>query len=257
MIKEEIKRKRIRHYFTKFPKWTILAIIIGIITLVIGVGIILIIAGIIGIYSDRKKRPTDEQIDKWLLDEDLEELKKRALEKLGIDPEEQVKTKEPFRIASPVLWWDYEENEEDIYGVDINDLVFKQGKDKCIRFGVYNVTIIQLTEKLMGIYRCTYNFLKNVPLNEKTDEYFYEDIVAVSTREISTSDYVLPNRKKLKHAEAFAITIPSGDAVEVILWSPILEKYTGGKPKLEPMSMAENTIAAIRKLLREKNNSGT
>lgn len=250
MVEEEIKRKRIRHYFTKFPKWTICAIIIGIITLVIGVGIILIIVGIIGIYSDRKKRPTDEQIDKWL-DEDIKGVEKRALEKLGLEPEEKIETEKPFQIIAPVLWWDYEENEEDIYGVDIKDFVFKQGKDKLIRFGVYNVTIIQLTEKLMVAYQCTYNFLKNVPLNERTEEYFYKDIVAVSTREISSS-YVLPNREKLKHAEAFAITIPSGDTVEVIVHSPTLEKYTGGKSKIMPTSMAGNTIAAIRKLLREK-----
>jgi hypothetical protein len=243
---EETKRKRIRNYFKPFPKWALYLAIAGVVILLIGlsgsagaaiVGLLLAGGGGYAIYASTQGKATDQEMDQWL-DEDLKELSPKALKKLGIDQSELIS--EPIRIHGPILWA--------ANGVSGQDLVWKTGKDRIARFGVYKATLFHLTDKQIGSYQATYNFLKHIPLNESTDEYFYKDIVNVSTKETSTS-YSLPNGQKLVSAETFALKVSSGDAVEVVLRDPALEKFTQGQI---PTTTAEKAIQSIRTILREK-----
>jgi hypothetical protein len=151
-----------------------------------------------------------------------------------------MKEGEPVMFTGPILWT--------TMGIPNQDLLWKKGKDDVVRFAVYRVTVIQLAEHLLGLYTCDFNFLKNVPLNESTDEYHYNDIASVGTREISTS-YKLPSGKSLVHAQAFLLSIVSGDKVEVTIGAEKLQQLTGGTI---PTTDAESAIQVIRSMLREK-----
>lgn len=243
---EETKRKRIRNYFAAFPMWTVYALGIGILFLLIGLsgsGSMLIFGLLVGgiggygIKSYIEGKPSDQEMDTFLR-EDFQQLNNKSIKKMGIDHSEIAG--ETTLISGPILW--------NTNGISNSDLVYKTGQDELARFGIYRVTCVQLTDKLMGIYQCTFNFLKNVALNESTDEYFYRDVVAVSTKEESTS-YALPNGEKLINAEKFVLTASSGDRVEVILKDPSLERLTGGRI---PTEQSETAMQAIRNMLREK-----
>lgn len=243
---EDTKRKMIRKYFAPFPMWAVYALGFGILLFLIGVSgsggaaiMGLLIGGIggYGIWSHTQEKPSDQEIDKFLM-EDFQQLNNKSMKKMGLDQSE-IKG-DPITIYGPILWY--------VSGISSADLLYKTGQDGIARFGVYKVTCIQLTDKLMGTYQCVFNFLKNVALNESTDEYFYKDVVSVSTKEVSTA-YALPNAEKLIHAETFALTVSSGDRVEVILRDPAIETFTKGQI---PITRSEKAIQTIRTMLRDK-----
>ena len=144
-------------------------------------------------------------------------------------------------ITGPILW--------SIYGVDDKDLVWREGKDEIVRFGVYRVSVVHFTDRHLGAYACDYNFLKDVVLNETTDEYHYQDVVSVSTKELATS-YTLPSRQKLTSAKMFRISVSSGEAIEIVVGLSELDD-DWGELKL-PGTETDRAIASIRSMLRDK-----
>ena len=91
--------------------------------------------------------------------------------------------------------------------------------------------------------------VRGVALNERDDEYYYKDIVAVSTREESTN-YQLPNRAVMRQAQAFTMSVASGERISVIVNSAELRWLTGGAPVAD--SGADGAIKALRKTLADK-----
>jgi hypothetical protein len=181
--------------------------------------------------------PADEVVDRWL-DEDIGELKEKSYNKLGL--EEAEKLRDPLVIISPILW--------DVRGIDAKDLRYRKGKDKLVRFGVYQITIFQLADHLLASYIFYYNFIKKVALNERTYEFHYSDIVSVSTEEISTN-YTLPDGKRLIRAQEFRLSVSSGENIRVTVNPHQILDMTNGEL---PSSGAEEAVRTIRKMLRDK-----
>lgn len=209
------------------------------------IGIVFIILAIFAgnktkIYFERKqkKNATDRQIDRWL-QESLVKLGEQSLGKLNLDKSDIVA--DPLVIKGPIVW--------QTNGIDDSDLLWKIGDDNIVRFGVYRVTIVQLTDRHLGAYACDYNFIRNVALNERTDEYHYKDVVSVSTQE-QASSYTLPTGVKLTTAQEFRISVASGESINVTIGSSQINKITGSDQI--PETGAEKAISVIRAMLREK-----
>ncbi len=182
--------------------------------------------------------PGDRRVDEWF-EQGIDKLTKESLTKLNLSPGELVA--DALIVRAPILW--------STYGVEDKDLVWRKGKDDEVRFGVYRVTIIQLTDRLLGAYSCDYNFVRDVALNEETEEYHYQDIVGVSTQELASS-YTLPTGVKLTHAQQFRISVTSGEAIEVVIGADKLRKVTGDDEL--PDTGAERAVSVIRAMLRDK-----
>ncbi|MCP2728329.1 hypothetical protein [Limnofasciculus baicalensis] len=242
-VSEDDKRRRIRQYFTKLKlKWPSILITIGLLILLAksAIGLIILIAGGVWFFLEVKPlfdAPGDQTIDAWLID-DIENLKKRSLDRLNIDPSELIR--DSIVIRGPILW--------NTNGVPSKELDWKKGKDGRIRFSINAVTIVHLTEHKLSSYQCDYNFLRNVPLNEQDDEFHYRDVVAVSTRD-DTTNYTLPNNTLMKQAQLFKLAVSSGDSINVIVNSADLVKFTGGDIAETGI---DNAIKALRKVLSEK-----
>lgn len=239
---EDEKRKRIRNYFAKPKlKWPIILIVLGLfISSQSSIGLILLIAGGVWFFLEVKPlldAPGDQTIDSWLVD-DIEQLKKRSLERLNIDEAELIR--DSIVIRGPILW--------DTNGVPINELTWKKGKDERVRFSINAITIVHLTEHRLSSYQCNYNFIRGVPLNEQDDEFHYRDVVAVSTRDESTN-YTLPNGILMKQAQLFKLAVSSGDSISVIINSADLVRFTGGTIIETGLDKA---VKALRKVLGEK-----
>lgn len=248
---ENTKRALLCKYFEK-PSgcgWWLLGIgaVVFLIGLSIGsdglavtiIGLLAAVVGGLWRYSESKGGDvvSDSQVDAWL-DEDIRALVPGALNKSGLTQAELVG--EPLIVRGPIYWT--------VTGIFDTDLKYKKGEDGYARFSVYDVTIVFLTEERLSAYRCDFNFLKCVALNEATTEYFYQDVVSVSTREVSTS-YTLPNKQSLVSAQAFSIQVPSGDAIKVVVSATKLQQITGAQL---PPTGAEKAVDVIRTMLRSK-----
>jgi hypothetical protein len=240
---EDDKRKRVRNYFKRMNlkgPIILLAIALLVMTQSLGFGFLMLLAGGGWLYLELKPvidAPGDQTIDSWLVD-DIDQLKKRSMERLNIDSSELIR--DSVVIRGPILW--------NTNGVPPTDLTWKKGKDERTRFSINAVTIVHLTEHKLSSYQCVFNFLKGVPLNESDDEFHYRDVVAVSTRDDSTN-YTLPNGTIMKQAQLFKLAVSSGDRIEVIVNSSELLKFTGGSIVDTGLDTA---IKALRKVLGEK-----
>jgi hypothetical protein len=252
------KREQIKKYFEPFPKWAVWLIVLGVPLLVaFGVGLIPIVIGILKIIS-WKKKPADRQMDAWL-DEELQHMHTRALEKTGLDTSELVA--EAVLLTGLRFW--------NIGGAEIG---IRKGKDEIVRFTPIGITVINFTEHQIVAYQCALDMMTGNPLNESTDEYFYRDVVAVSTQtESMTWDKAMlssaglaktPLASLVKHgrlqfnaAKMFVLTTSGGTSIQVVLNDPALIESVGGGTI--PTERADRAIQAVRKMLREKKGQST
>lgn len=252
---EKIKRKLIINYFTaKFPGWTIFLIIVGVIlffssfgffkssvgggVFLLFIGLLLIGLSILGIIK-RKKSPTDSQFDEWI-NEDLALLQKKALNKTGIDESQLVGAYVPI-TGFP---WSF--------NLGGSFFSYKKGKDNILRFTPIECTILNFTENQIIVYKCFLDLSTGNSLNESTDEYFYKDVVSVSTKSESKTINlgVKLGTFQTNEAEMFSLTTSGGTSISVLLRDrSLITKLGGGEM---PTNKAEQAIQVVRKMLRDK-----
>jgi len=187
-------------------------------------------------------RVADTQMDEWL-EEELKEVNKKALLKLGIDETECVA--EPVCITGPRLW--------DTAGAK---MLSRTGRDNIIRFTPVNVVVLNFGQHQLLSYECAFDFTTGNCLNESTDEYFYKDIVSVSTKTTSTEIIFEGESQKtqINSAETFVLATSGTSKIEVTLRSPKLAERMNLSGDI-PTTRAEKAVQAVRKMLREKKSS--
>lgn len=162
----------------------------------------------------------------------------RSLSKTGTDPSELIA--EPVIVTEP--------RPEDIAHAQ---RASRRGKDNVLRFTPINVTVLNFTAHQLVIYSCVLDVLTGNALNEGTDEYFYGDVVSVSTK---TKNYGTVTRGgktiQIDAAEMFQLTTSGGISIEVFLRAPTIIQLMGHGEI--PTTRAEAAIQAVRKMLREK-----
>ncbi len=247
------KREQIKKYFKSFPKWAVWMIIIGLPFLALyGFGLVLIGIGIWGLV-DWNKKPDDAQMDAWL-EEDLKVFHGKALSKTGTDPSELVG--DPVMVTGPRFW--------DVGGADV---AFRKGKDNILRFTPVDVIVLNFGRDQLIAYQSALDLKTGNALNESTDEYFYRDVVSVSTKTESKTVQLSANGAfrggikgglagalkgslQLNAAEQFVLTTSGGTHIDVVLRAPeLIERMGGGEI---PTTRADKAIQTVRKMLREK-----
>jgi len=238
------KREQIKKYFKKFPKWAAWMVGIGaIVALVSGMeaggivlGVVLVGIGGWAIWNSFQT-PSDSEMDAWL-EEDLKVLNQKALSKTGTDQSEL--GGERVMVTGPRFW--------DVLSANVG---YKKGKDGTWRFTPVGVTVLNFTANQLVCYTCSLDLETGNPLNESTDEYFYKDIVSVSTKTKSLAVKIGEASVQLNSAETFELTTSGGTSIEVVLRDPSLIKHMGGGGEI-PTTRAEKAIQTVRKMLREK-----
>ncbi|MEZ4773717.1 MAG: hypothetical protein R3D00_11090 [Bacteroidia bacterium] len=202
-------------------------------------------------------RPSDEQYDSWV-NEDLNQLWDRAMIKTNLDRSDCIR--QPVMITGPRLF--------NIGGAHVG---VRKGKDDFIRFIPIGVTIINFTAHQLVIYQCAFDPTTSNSLAESTHEYFYQDIVSLETitesrteKSYTFSEQVLLEIPLLKglaqgkveqynDAETFILTTSGGTNIRVALSERILAESVGGGSI--PTHLSEQSIRAVRKMLREKKSN--
>lgn len=246
---QQIDRSAIVNYFKPFPTWAVVMIVIGVPLLFAkGFGLIFIAIGVIGIVLYSKGRPTDQQMDAWF-EEEIKVLNERALKKIGVDAADCV---------APA---------EAIYGPRVQNtggavVLMRNGGDNMIRYTPVDFTVLNFGQDQLLCYQCSYDRTTGNPLAESTDEYFYRDVVSVSTKsetmqiQFSTGLKGKQESVQLKTAESFVLTTSGGTAIHVFLKDEALLQLKATKGGQLPSTHSEKTIQSIRRMLRDKKGSG-
>lgn len=201
-------------------KTVVIGAIIGIIFLYVKFifGLLVLVALGVYIYFKVKGKIKDSDID-LEYQKGMTDVVKKGLDKLGID-EEEVKLIDPIVIHGPY------------YKNIVSGYYTRKGEDNRWRSSNYEVTVLYFSEK--QVYSYNYRFsIVNSEKNESTDEYFYKDIVSVST----SSDTITTNNNETFNLEYFKLTTSGGTSISCAIWD---------------MGEVEKSIRGMKQLLREK-----
>lgn len=259
---ERNKCDAIKAYFAPFPWWTVWSII-GVTACIAWQGIFfayglgwIAIVGAGWFLQDWFRRPSDESVDLWT-QEDLAKVIPRALERCQLDPGDTIK--DPDIITSIRL----RSFGKAFFGV-------RRGRDHLLRFTPIHVVVINYTKHQLVMYQCALDLTTGVPLNERVDEYFYKDIVSVTTAsqvltlprgEVDDKIFarfpglektMIGDNLQLKCAESFILTTSGATSVEVVLRDPALMEALGATDCTIPTDRADKAVRAVRRMLREK-----
>ncbi|MBZ0282319.1 MAG: hypothetical protein K8L97_16375 [Anaerolineae bacterium] len=221
--------------------------------------------------EDLRNIPSAHQIDLWL-QEDLRRIRDRiGLERLSLVTNQLEAERSTSFIYGALL-----ENKDDDGNPDIPQHEFQSARfdsvDGKLRFPCYQFMVVYLSDTRISAYSARFNFLHGELLGSKTYEYLYQDIVSISTEEVSIN-YYLPQpffvangplastnfsvplmptiqtmQSKISKATKFILSVPSGDSASVIIDIDLDENLLG--PQLK--AGLKTQIDYIRTKLREK-----
>lgn len=130
-------------------------------------GIALVIYSFYCLYLQNSQL-SDSDLDR-ICDQQAKNIKAAAMKKLGIDEDE-------LKEAKPIIVGGYSFNEK------ATNILHKQGKDGMWRSSEYQITIIFFSREQVYSFIRTFSIIDNEKY-DKTQEYFYRDIVSVSTEQ--------------------------------------------------------------------------
>ena len=219
-------------------------------TILILLGITLFFLWIRPYFKDRKlfyERPSDEQMKNWFVEDLNEVVKKTAIDKLRLN----MKTLKPehfLLVPYPVYW--------EIPGVDKNLMLRRMNSVGNFTYSMWNVQVLALTENYISFFTCTYDWLNNNIINERSNEFFYDDISSVKndmktiSRYWVNKDYIDEEGKKLDAdkltASIFKVTNMSNDSLKVI--TNIVET----NHSQDIVVNLEKAVQALRLILRKR-----
>ncbi len=226
---------------------------IGVFKDVILIGTIMILIGVASFFKWLRpfiflkkifySRPSDEDMHVWFMNDIHEHVKARALDQLQIN-ERSLKEENIIFIPYPVYW----ENS----GAAPEHILRRSDSKGAFLYTVWTVQMLVVTEKYVSYYSCVYNWITNEMFNERTNEYFFDDIVSVRNDVENLSYNVLDDNGNVSEdastlmAKTFKLVSMSGDSLTLITELPAL-----GVPE-EYVNSLEKLVKAMRVLLRNR-----
>lgn len=247
----------VKNYFTKrFPVWAVLIAALGLLFMTggsPGLGFILILIGgaATAFLYFMKKTATDTEVDN-IVAEELEKIEKRGLNKIGLDESE-------VDLISPIVI-------RGSYKKDLNQDAkahFRKGNDDKLRYSLLKAIVFYFSEKQVYCYTNVVDIVTGKHYQESTDEYFYSDIVSVSTLSAAVEEYEkkyskltgrtkITAKKRTFDIESFQLTTSGGTSISAVIRDEQAESTYGGTMETES---TENKIKAMRNLLRERKSN--
>jgi len=194
-----------------------------------------------------KLRPTEDEMVKWLINDLNTEIKETAIKKLRLNIS-ALELKNFLLVPYPVNW--------EVPGVEKENLLKRTTESGKVMYSVWNVQIIALTVNYISYYTCTYDWLNNVILHERTNEFFYDDISSVKN-DVELIEHYLADKNYTDEegnqlppdkltANVFVVKNMSTDTLKVI--TNILEMNS--PPQL--VVDLEKAVLALRIILRKR-----
>ncbi len=178
----------------------------------------------------------DSDINKWLIEDFKTNVQKRAVEYLQLEDENL--TDEQFIIIPyPVFHATQKIQDEDLHRILTEDGYFN--------YSYWNVQVLILSSNYLSYYFCSYNWIENEILNEKTSEFFYEDIALVRNDIEQVSFASKWNDNLLTEANILKLINVSGDFLYLVTELPEL--------KSSPVTIIDQqrAVQVLRMILRQ------
>lgn len=216
----------------------------------IGIIIVCVIAGLFCLLKEKPHYKSDKEIDAQAsgMGNGLED---KALDKLGIDPEE-------VSMVKPLKFWGYRFVDPCVLGdaADAN-ACWICGKDGKFRSSEVSHTIFYFGEHSVYCYVRTTSLVNGGVSNDRTEEYFYRDIVSVKTDTIETrrtkANMLGKSKSKMSKIELELLALESGSVKNTI--NAFVLVNTGGERlvcEVENQAEADTAVRAFRTLLKQK-----
>jgi len=261
-------RKLIKHYFDleepeipvlkRYAKYGTLLLLLGILLLYLQgkeyignftiISVVLILTGLFSIWILIKplifskfvlsSKAADGDMDIWFSEDMHEVIKPAALKQLKINPS-SLKDENIIIVPYPVYW--------NIPNFSSQQIKRKLGEDGTYTYSVWTVQILVVTENFISYYSCIYDWENTQIMNEKTNEYFFDDISSVSNDAIPLEFKFIDNEESdIGDAKVFKLANMSGERLQIITDIPALNVPEGYSNNLERL------VQAIRILLRNR-----
>lgn len=192
-------------------------------------------------------RPKEEEMINWLIKDLNTIIKETAIKKLRLNMS-TLETKNFILVPYPVFW--------EVPGVEKENLLKRNTESGNVLYSVWNVQVIALTVNYISYYTCTYDWLNNLILHERTNEFFYDDISSVKNdvelieHYLADKNYTDEEGKQLPPdkltANVFVVKNMSTDTLKVI--TNILEM----KHPPQLVVDLEKAVLALRIILRKR-----
>ncbi len=189
-----------------------------------------------------KERPLIQHMYNWLLGDLNKKIKERAIETLRLNMKD-LRAENFLIIPYPVYWAEP--------GVNPDVIKRRDTEEGHYIYSVWKVQVVALTKNYISFYNCIYDWMNDIIINERTNEFFYDDISSVKNdvksiekRFIDQEEEDTENKKLTTFV--FEVTNMSSDTLSVITKIPEL-KYS---PTLEVN--LEKAVQALRITLRKR-----
>jgi hypothetical protein len=183
-------------------------------------------------------RPSDGDIDFWFLEDIHETVKQRALDQLKINAS-KLRDENIIIVPYPV-YWQYP-------GIEPEKIIRRLGDEEGFAYSVWVVQILVVTEKFISFYSCAYHWLENRIFDERTNEYFFDDISSVRNDYIEVDKKFIDNpEQSIGMSKVFMLTNMSGDSHTVITEIPSLKIPPACANDLEKL------VQGLRVMLRNR-----
>ncbi|MCF6242304.1 MAG: hypothetical protein L3J74_13270 [Bacteroidales bacterium] len=191
-------------------------------------------------YKIKKRRfemrVPDVQINKWLIEDLKIKIKQKAIDHLLLHDEPL--TDEQFIIIPyPVFHPTQKIGDEQLHRVSTKDGFFN--------YSVWNVQVLVLGMNYLSYYFCSYNWLDDTILNEKSSEFFYEDIALVKSDVEQVNFACKWNNGLLNEAHILKLINISGDFLYLVTELPELQQSP------DTVINQEHAVQVLRIILRQ------
>lgn len=189
-----------------------------------------------------KERPPVQHMYNWLLEDLNTKVKNRAIEALRLNMKD-LRSEHFLIVPYPVFWSEP--------GLDPNSMIRRGTEEGHFIYNIWNVQVVALTKNYISFYNCSYNWFADTISNEKTNEFFYDDITSVKN-DVNVIERRLVNQEEEEEGGKklstfiFEVKNLAADTLSVITKIPELN-YS---PRLEVN--VEKAVQALRITLRNR-----
>jgi hypothetical protein len=189
-----------------------------------------------------KERPPVQHMYNWFFEDLNKQVKERAITTLRLNMKE-LRAEHFLIIPYPIYWAEP--------GVKPEIIKRRDTEEGHFIYSVWKVQVVALTKNYISFYNCTYDWMNDAILNERTNEFFYDDISSVKN-DVTTFERRFVDQEEEEEggkeltSYIFKVTNMSSDSLSVITKIPELN-YS---PALEVN--LEKAVQALRITLRKR-----
>jgi hypothetical protein len=196
-------------------------------------------------------RITPEVVNNWLLESFKTRVLKRAVEYLDVETR-NFKPEQYIIIPYPVFNQTKKIAAIDLLRIKTEYPPAKNSDSNPVEFYNYsfwNVQVLILSKNFISYYFCSYNFIKDEILNEKSNEYFYQDIALIKNSHEEVNFITKWHETPINEARLLKLIHYSGDTLNLIADIPELQQPSQTIVDIEKI---EKTLRLLMRHVREK-----